>query len=143
MNQYLIAGVIAGLLVAFLGGIGLGWHERAIRVPAELEAQQTADQKTCSEAQQLTKDANDELQKDRDTIAANLSAYKLRVPASCVRVSSRPKLPSTGTKHAGSNGAGLSSDWLRTYAATAETYRSELGVCIDFLHQERQTFKPN
>lgn len=141
INPYLILGAVGALLVSFLGGGMLGWHERAIRVPEELEAQQTTDQQACAKSQQLTKDANDVLQKDRDTIAARLNALRLQHPPACVRVAKPAVIPASGAEHAGQDGAGtgISSDWLREYAAEAEGYRSQVSVCVDFLKKERET----
>lgn len=130
----IIAAVALSCLVA--GGI-MGWHEKALRVPALLDAQKTTDQTACATAQQLTKDTNDDIQKTDAYIAGRADALRLQHPTSCVHVSSRPKLPGSGAEHAGHDGNGLNTDWLRSYAATAETYRSELLACIDFLAKER------
>lgn len=138
MNPYLALAAIGALLVSFAGGGLLGWHERSIRVPEELTKQQDVDEKECQQVQQLTKGANDALQKDRDAIAAQLTSYKLRQPATCVRPTGTSDPINSGAEHAGNNGAGIATDWLLDYAAKAEEYRSQLIVCMDFLHSERQ-----
>lgn len=137
MNPYLIIASIGALLVSLLGGGAIGWHEEKIRVPAILEAQKTTDQTACEAAQQLTKDANDALQKDHDVIAAHLNALLVQHPAACVPVSGSANLPNGGFKYAGQNGSGLNTDWLRGYAAEAESYRREVIICTQFLTEER------
>lgn len=137
-NPYVVLGFVGVLLVSFSGGGLLGWHEKAIRVPAMLESQQTIDQQACAKVQQLTKDANDVLQKDRDGIAAKLAALRVQHPSTCVRVASSSNLPAGGGQHAGQDGNGLNSGWLRDYAAEAEQYRAEVMVCTEFLANERQ-----
>jgi hypothetical protein len=140
LNPYVILGVIGALLVSFIGGGVLGWHEKSIRVPALLEAQQTTDQQACAKVQLVTKEANDDLQKDRDGIAAKL-ALSLQQPPTYVPVARATHVCASGVKHAGQDAAssdtGISSGWLLSYAAEAETYRSELTVCSDFLAAER------
>lgn len=140
MNPYLILVAIGALLVSFAGGGLLGWHERTVRVPAELTAQQDVDAKECQQAQQLTKGANDALQKNRDAIAAQLNTYKLRHPATCVRVTGTADNPSGGAEHAGSDGASVNTGFLRDYAAQAEQYRAEVSVCNEFLSSERKFY---
>lgn len=138
LNPYIIIVALGLLLVSFVTGGLLGWHERAIRVPAQLESQQTIDQQACEKVQQLTKDANNDLQKSRDDIAARLSALKLQHSPTCVRPTGAANLQPGGPKHARPDGTGLSSDWLREYAAEAEQYRREVMVCTGFLAKERQ-----
>lgn len=137
MNQYTILGFAGALLVSFLLGGALGWHEMAVRVPAKLDAQQSADAAVCQKSQQLTKDTNDALHKSRDDIASKLAALKLQHTSACVRPSSSPRLPNGGEQHAGQNGAGVNTDWLRDYAAEAELYRQSLSDCAGFVAKER------
>ena len=141
MNPYLIIGTLVGVIVSFIVGGVTGYEYRAGKVPAELLAQQSVDTKACEATQQLTKKANDDLQKDRDGIAAKL-ALSLQQPPACVPVARATHVCSSGVKHAGQDAAspdtGLSSSWLLSYAAEAETYRSELTVCSDFLAAERK-----
>ena len=136
MNPYLIIGALVAVIVAFIVGGVVGYEYRAGKVPAELLAQQNTDVSECQKVQQVTKVENDKLQKDRDDIAAQL-ALSLRQPSTCVRVASSPVIPSSGSKHADHNGNGLNSSWLRQFAATCESYRTEVMVCTDFLAQER------
>jgi hypothetical protein len=138
MNPYLILGAVGALLVSFLGGGFLGWHERAVRVPAELVEQQTVDTKACDQVQLLTKRANNDLQKNNGVITRKLAALRLQHPAACVPVAGASNLPAGGQQHAGQDGGSVSADTLRGYAAEAETYRSELTVCTQFLAQERK-----
>ena len=136
MNPYLIIGGLAGVILAFIVGGVLGYEYRAGKVPAELLAQQSVDVTACQKVQKLTEDANDQLTKDRDAIAVQL-ANSLRQPSTCVRVASSPVIPSSGAKYAKHDGNGISSSWLRQFAATCESYRTEVSVCQDFLAQER------
>lgn len=140
MNPYIIIAAIGALLVSFSSGGLLGWHEKAVRVPAELTAQQNVDAKECQQAQQLTKGANDALQKDIDDIAAQLRTYKLRSPPACVRVAGTADNPSGGAEHAASDGTSINTGFLRDYAAKCEEYRSEVSVCSSFLASERKFY---
>lgn len=137
MNPYIIIGLIAAFILNSGVSGFVGWHERAIRVPAELAAQKDTDTKACDKAQAVTKGENDALQKNRDVIAHKLASYKLQHPT-CVSVTSSPNLPGSGPEHAGHDGTGLSSDWLNDFAATCEGYRSTLMVCTDFVKKERE-----
>lgn len=136
MNPYLIIGALVAVIVAFIAGGVVGYEYRAGKVPAELLAQQNTDVSECQKVQQVTKVENDKLQKDRDDIAAQL-ALSLRQPSTCVRVASSPVIPSSGAKYAKHDGNGINSSWLRQFAATCESYRTEVSVCQDFLAQER------
>lgn len=140
MNPYLIIAALGALLVSFAGGGLLGWHERGIRVPAELTEQQDVDAKECQQAQQLTKGANDALQKDRDAISVQLDTYKLLHPPTCVRVTGTPNNPIGGTEHATADGESINTGFLRDYAAKCEEYRGEVIVCRDFLTAERKFY---
>jgi len=126
---------LIAIAVAFALGGALGWHERALRIPALLEAQKVADAKECDKDKQITRKANDELQKDRDSIAQRAADYKRLHPMRCVIPTSSPELLSGGRGYANKNG--ISSDWLREYAAEAELYRRQLITCIEFLDSER------
>lgn len=145
MNGYLIAGALGAVILAFIAGGFFGYQYRASKVPAELTAQQVVDTQACAKTQDITKGSNDDLQKDRDAIAAKL-ADSVRQPPTCVPVARPTHVCPSGGKHAGHNdpsapASGLTTSWLNTYAATAETYRSELGVCAAFLDKERQPTK--
>lgn len=130
--------LIACAVCLAVGG-GIGWHEKALRVPALLEAQKTADQKECNIDKQKTRKANDQLQNDRDRIAADLATYKRVHPMRCIIPAGQPDARSSGPEYAGGDGAGISTDWLRDYAARCEIYRSEVSVCISFLAEERKS----
>lgn len=107
-------------------------RRQALAVAAQLEA----DVKTCNADKAITKEANDALQKDRDTIAKRLAALKLQHPASCVPIPGHAIALDSGGEHAGQNG--ISSDWLRDYAAECEGYRSEVIDLQAFLRKERK-----
>lgn len=129
---------LIAIAVAFAAGGGIGWHERVLREPAMLEAQKTADTKECNIEKQTTRKANDQLQKDRDRVASDLDRYKQLHPMRCIIPTGQPDLRGTGPEHAGGDGAGISTDFLRDFAAQCETYRSEVNTCIDFLAAERK-----
>lgn len=105
---------------------------------AALEAQSKSLNDACEKDKALTKDANDGLQKQysiintrRDVIDGvllpNCTAY---VPA----YSSKPV--AAGQQHAGQHG--LSTKWLKHYAAQCETYRQERVALEAFISAERQ-----
>ena len=89
---------------------------------------------SCENDKQITKDANDDLQKKltdithkRDTLKRLLAGPRCVVPAAVKTDNS-----AGGTEHAGLNG--ISVEWLRDYAATCEGYRVEVttyGAYID------------
>jgi hypothetical protein len=139
MKFYVIVFALLGCLI--LGAVG-GYYFCKSGIPAQLTDQQTTDKKECEAAQQITKDANDALQKSRDSISSQLDALRLQHPTTCVRVTGRADVSGAGNKYAAANGNGLSSDWLRAFAAQCESYRSEINVCVDFLAQERQVIQP-
>lgn len=126
---------LALLAVVFAVGGMIGWHERVLREPGMLDEQKKSDNQQCNTDKLITKEANDDLQKDRDAISAKLAALELQHPATCIPVTGKAQLPAGTGQHAGQNGAGVSSDWLREYAAECEGYRSEVTTCIDFVNQ--------
>lgn len=119
--------VFAAVLVAFLAGGAIGWHQKSLRIPALLEAQKTADATACLKEQTITKERNDALIKERNRIAADAARYKRMHRDTCIYPAGAGKLQSTGGEHA--NLHGISTDWLRDYAALCETYRVELIDC--------------
>lgn len=137
-QQILGAVGVAAICLAVGGwkGYDMGWDARAAKVPAELEAQKLEDKKACDKAQKLTRSVNDQLQKDRDLIAARLAELRQLTPA-CAPVIGKPDIQPSGPRHAGGNGEGLGTDWLRAYAARAEGYRRELVQCIGFLNAKK------
>lgn len=123
VNKFALIAVV----VASAAGGYLGWHERALREPAILIAQEQVDAKACTTAQATTKEQNDELTKDRDRIAGDAARYKRLHPDACYNFARDGQLQPGGEQHADVHG--ISTDWLRDYAALCETYRSELMVC--------------
>lgn len=130
MNWIMVAlGAIPTAILAFLLHT-LDVDHLKHKQETELVAQQAADKQVCDSDKAITKESNDALQKDHDAIAARLTQL-LQSPATCVSISQPAQLPSSGqSKHAGSHG--ISSSWLRSFAATCEGYREELNTCIDF-----------
>lgn len=133
--NYIIA---AFVLIAFLAGGALGYFYSQDGIPAIKLAQQQADMKECRASQQITKDANDDIQKNSTVIADKLASNELQHPATCVSVAGTADVSANRPKHAGSNGKAINSNWLRAFAAQCETYRSELLVCTKFIADERQ-----
>lgn len=131
--------VLISAALAGLGGFALGWHEKALRVPALLEAQKQADKEQCDLEKATTRRANEKLQADRDRITGDLTRYKRLHPTSCVIPARQSELRSGGAEYARGDGkvAGTTDDF-RDYAATAERYRSDLLTCIQFLADERK-----
>lgn len=129
---------LIAIAVAFVAGGGLGWYERVLREPAMFEAQKKTDAAECTAAQLITKETNDDLQKDRDDITQRRVALGMQQPAACVPVSSAPYLRGNRPEYAGQAGIGLNSDWLRDYAAECESYRTKITRCVNFLKKERR-----
>ncbi|MBX0289733.1 hypothetical protein K3G63_04750 [Hymenobacter sp. HSC-4F20] len=116
--------------LALVGGFGAGYNigqsvqesrgEKALREQkASLESQ-------CVTLQQKTTEIDRGLQNDLTAIADRLAASRLLTPACIV-----PTGRNTGnahaagrTRHAGQNG--ISTQWLRAYAAEANTYRAKV-----------------
>lgn len=104
----------------------LVWREKANQLAGVKSALSS-----CQTNQTLTKEANDALQKERDTIAGRLARAKRVQQSRCVPVSNASNTQPTRAEHAGSNG--ISSDWLLDYAAQCETYRSERIILEKFV----------
>jgi hypothetical protein len=119
--------VFAAVLVAFLAGGAIGWHQKSLRIPALLEAQKTADAEACLKEQNNTKERNDALIKERNRIAADAARYKRMHRNACIYPTGAGKLQPTGGEHADVHG--ISAEWLHDYAALCETYRVELIDC--------------
>ncbi len=123
------------LLTAVLSLFGFGWHSRGqwdeSRLKDALSAQVITLQAQCAEEQKLTKGANDALQKSVFDITAKLNTAKRVHHSLCVRpISGVAEHPAGGREHAGQNG--ISTDWLRDFAAECEQYRSEVIILNDF-----------
>lgn len=131
-------------LIAFImtltAGIGIGWHEKAIRVPSLLEKQKQADISECQSIETLTKETNDGIQTDRKAVDNKLDALQLQQPSACVPLTVSTQLPETGKRYAGPNG--INATALRKYAAECEIYRREINSCTNFLTKEREGINP-
>lgn len=135
MNQYLIYALI--ILGVFAAGGATGWHERVLREPDMLTAQQTADDKQCANEKQITKEATDALQNDRNQLSARLDALRVQQPTTCIPITGQANLSDRGKRPAGRNG--ISSDWLLTFAANqCSSYWRQLKICDKFLGDERK-----
>jgi hypothetical protein len=125
VSQYAVQAIV---IIALMGGaFWLGWHEKSLRIPALIEAQKAADAAACTKEQAKTKELNDALIKNRNRIAADAAKYKRLHPNECYNLQGGGQLHPAGDEHAGVHG--ISTDWLRDYAALSETYRSELDAC--------------
>lgn len=123
------AGALLVLLIGGLAHIVDVDHIEKKQATALID-QQASDKRVCDSDKAITKESNDALQKDHDAIAARLTKL-MQQPAACVPVSQPAQLCITGkTGHAKQNG--ISSSWLRSFAAECEGYRRELNTCIDF-----------
>ncbi len=119
------AGAIGAFALSFLLHI-VDVHRIEANWQAKLDQQKIELENQCKADQTITKEANDDLQKKYDSIAGKLAASKRMHPARCIiPAPSKTIASSGGNGHAGQNGTGLSTDWLRDYAAECETYRSQ------------------
>lgn len=120
--QICIGAVGAFALSFLLHTIDVSFIEASWR--HKLDDQKIALEKQCNDDKAITKGTNDDLQKAYDSIAGKLAASKRMQPARCViPASGKAEPPAGGAEHAGQNG--ISTDWLRDYAAECETYRSQ------------------
>jgi len=78
-------------------------------------------------------EANAKLEQERDAINKRLNALLVQHPAKCLYIASSTHKASGGAQYAGRDG--VDSSALRRYAATCESYRSELLAYIDFCGQ--------
>lgn len=127
-----------GALAAFLLSYALHYvsvtyleaaHEKA------LSDQKTALTEQCDKDKATTKEAQDALQRNYDSIAARLTRLKRVQPARCVPISISADGSGSGNGHAGANG--ISSGFLLDFAAECETYRSTVIVLDKFIKDER------
>ncbi len=91
----------------------------------QLKQQKTQLEKTCADDKATTERGQHELQTRYDDITGKLAAAKRMQPSRCVvpTITGTAHAPAVGPEHAGQNG--ISSDWLRDYAAECESYRSD------------------
>ena len=115
--------------LTILAGVERAGVQALTEQRATLEAQCTADKA-------VTERANNDLQADYAAIARKLAhAQRLR-PSRCVVPTADATVPpSGGGEHAGQNG--ISTGWLREFAAECEAYRAERMTLESFLDAER------
>lgn len=136
-----LIGVIGAVLATFLAGCYVTRQIDNSRLKHALDEQQTLLQSQCNADKAVTKGANDALQKNLNTIAGKLAAAKRLHESMCVTpVTGMAEPTSGGREHAGQNG--ISTGWLRDFAAECETYRSEVIILNEFGASERK-LKPN
>ena len=118
--------ILAALTTAILA---YGLHTISMSFAEHGKASALAEQhdlltKSCNDQQTRTKEANDALQQTAADISSKLASYKRLHPSACVMPGKGKAQPSAGgSGHA--DGDGISSDWLREYAAQCEAYRQE------------------
>lgn len=104
---------------------------------AALKEQKTSLEEKCKADQAITKGANDALQQKYNSVNSKLAALKRVQPARCVvPVTGRADAAAGGGGYAGQNG--ISTDWLRDYAAECETYRGQRIALEQFIDDERR-----
>ncbi len=136
-SKFWLYGISAVACLAVGGYVTHQWDKSALE--SALAEQKTALIEECEKNKAITKGANDALQKDRDAIAAKLIASKQLHPAKCVPITRNAITPISGGRPAGQNGEGISSDWLRDFAAEdCATYRSQRMILEKFIQDERK-----
>jgi len=134
VNQYWIIALLASYLIA--GGAAWeakGWKDAKTQQIA-LNEQETALHAQCDKEKATTKEANDALQNDRIAIAARL-ADRVSRPLCITPIGVVANHTAGRAGHAGNNGFSVS--WLRSFAASCETYRREVIVLNNFGIAER------
>jgi len=133
----IVAGLISGI---FYAGYRSGTSSEKEESAKALILQKTADKTECDRSKQITAGIDNGLQNNLNNINGRLSSGLLIEKPICTGVQlpfgagSNPS--ASGTKYAGPNG--LSTGWLKQYAATAETYRVKLMACQSLLIEERK-----
>lgn len=121
------ARIIIGLLSCLIAS-SITWRVQDWRWAEKLHnatiEQLQKDEEKCKNDKQITEDANHALQKNIDNIQRKLAAYRLQPTPKCIMPTAESHQPAaSGGEHAGQNG--VSTDWLRSYAAECEQYRQE------------------
>lgn len=102
-----------------------------ITVPAARLEEQTA----CAKNTAITKESNDELQKAKDTVDAELAAAKRRLRnaanASCAPVTRQTNMEQGAGGQFKQNG--ISAEWLLEGAAHCDKVSATLNSCIEFV----------
>jgi len=128
MSGYIILLLMA---ISLLGGAGGTWYVKGnadkLALEAAINTQKENDNKFCAKEKQITKEANDGLQKDRDAITANLAKYQQLHPPQCI-MPAITKPAAKGKHRARPTAAnGISTGWLRSFAADdCAVYRAAL-----------------
>lgn len=102
-----------------------------------LADQKASLEKSCADDAAITKGKNDELQTNLDAVTRERDRLKRVQPARCVLATPAGKTDMAGVQrqHAGENGVGINSDWLRDYAAECEQIRVSYGTCTGFVDE--------
>lgn len=107
--------------IIVIGGIITGAYLRGQWDESKFKSQEASLRAECEQAKAKNKEANDELQKNLSTVRSNLASFKRLHPGVCIRTDQRA---AGRGEYAGKNG--ISTDWLRDYAAECEIYRQEV-----------------
>lgn len=135
IQSKLISLAAIGAIIVVIAAIWITHRLDEAETQDQLNSQKSVDQRACDKAQEITKGANDALQKDRDVINQRLNAMLVR-PAACVPIRQVTHMARSGKQLSGS--AGLSSGWLYGYAADCEKARTTALTCEKFVNDERQ-----
>lgn len=101
-----------------------------------MAAQKDQLEKQCADDAAITKGKNDELQTNLDAVSRERDRLKRVQPARCIIPSSgKADVAGVRQEHATGNGIGISSDWLRDYAATCEQIRLSFQTCTGFVDE--------
>lgn len=121
------ARLITGLIFCLISAFGT-WHVQNWRWQEKLDGviqkQVEFDHAQCETDKQITEDAQNDLQKRLNAVSRKLAVYRLQPKARCIMpVTKQAGAPSAGAGYAGADG--ISTNWLRSYAAECEQYRQE------------------
>lgn len=112
---------------ALLTGIGVWEFQQyrwELKLDDALKKQLVSDDAKCAQDKQVTEDSQHDLQKRFNDISAKLNAHKLQPMPKCIIPATKSvSTAGSGPGHASQNG--ISTDWLRSYAAECEQYRQE------------------
>lgn len=137
LNSWKLWVSLGAIIALFSSGVyeGIKWEKS--RSERALQAQIEADTAQCSKDKKTTKEANDALQKDRDTIAGRLASYKRLHPHMCIKTT--PNVANdTGGGARPIGGNEIDSDRLWDFAAKCAEYRSEVIILNAFGLAERK-----
>lgn len=123
--------ILVSLTAAFICGKIVSIYYEG-RLQREVAAAIAAEQAACAAAQKITEEANSELAKKYNDTRRKLDAAKrMSAVPKCLLPTHTPNTATDGGEHARQNG--ISTDWLREYAAECRNYQVERGVLETFI----------